>query len=283
MNHLLTALTVVVLAGAPAPVRQVAPGPPAAPIARPALALTYIANSGVLLAAGTEKVLIDALFDKPNPVYRAPAAEVLEQMIGGMAPFDGVTLALVTHNHPDHFSPAVAVRFLQTRSRAMLVAPVDAAAAIQGLAADWASIAPRVVSLDMKVGERAAPRVPGCALTAFRTLHSAARESPMNVMYLVEVNGWRVFHEGDSQGLAEEFERHGLAGAAIDLALVHWWFPLDPSSSRALREVLNPAHVVLTHLDIELEAQMPARIDAVRKHYRDISLMLPGFGTKSYR
>ncbi len=275
-------LTIVVLAGALASVPQPAPAPSASTVARPPLALTYVANSGVLLAAGAEKVLIDALFDKPNPAYRAPAAGVLDQMLNGLAPFDGVALALVTHNHPDHFSPEVAVRFLQNCRGAVLVAPADAVAAMQRLAADWAAIAPRVVSLDLKIGERATPGVPGVALTAFRTLHSGARESPTNLMYLIELNGWRVFHEGDSQALPGEFERFGLGRATIDVALVDWWFPLDKDGARTLREVLNPAHVVLTHIDIGLEVEMPARTDAVRKHYTDISLLLPGFGTRSY-
>jgi hypothetical protein len=51
----------------------VAPAPPAGQSARiEPLALTYVANSGVLVGAGQSKVLVDALFDKPNPEYRAP-------------------------------------------------------------------------------------------------------------------------------------------------------------------------------------------------------------------
>ena len=53
-----------------------APGAPSRPTGQAAprepLELTYIANSGALVAFGDLKVLIDALFDKPNPEYRAP-------------------------------------------------------------------------------------------------------------------------------------------------------------------------------------------------------------------
>jgi ankyrin repeat protein len=55
--------------------------------------LTYIANSGVMVAAGEDKVLIDALFDKPNLHYRAPSPEVLDKIIKGRAPSDGIDLA----------------------------------------------------------------------------------------------------------------------------------------------------------------------------------------------
>ena len=36
------------------------------------LVLTYVANAGVLVASGESKVLVDTLFDKPNPEYRPP-------------------------------------------------------------------------------------------------------------------------------------------------------------------------------------------------------------------
>ena len=37
--------------------------------------LTYVANAGVLVTAGETKILIDALFDKPAPAYRAPSLD----------------------------------------------------------------------------------------------------------------------------------------------------------------------------------------------------------------
>ncbi len=47
--------------------------------ARPRLALTYVGNSGVLVASGDTKILIDALFQAlpTNTAYRAPAAETI--------------------------------------------------------------------------------------------------------------------------------------------------------------------------------------------------------------
>jgi len=80
--------------------------------AKAPLSLTYVANMGVLVGSDGTKVLIDALFDKPNPEYRSPEPGVLDKIIKGEAPYDGVKLALVTHNHPDHFAAGVAIRFL---------------------------------------------------------------------------------------------------------------------------------------------------------------------------
>jgi len=61
------------------------PGSTSPGIGKEPLVLTYVANSGVLAASGNFKVLVDALFDKPNPEYRPPAPEVLEKIIKGPA------------------------------------------------------------------------------------------------------------------------------------------------------------------------------------------------------
>ncbi len=191
-----------------------------------------------MIASGDLKVLIDALFDKPNPEYRAPAADVLDKMMKGAAPFDGIDLVLVTHNHPDHFDAGLAVRYLEAVNGAVLAAPADAVADMRKAAADWKRILPRVVPLDLKIGESKRIVLRNIVLTALRTLHSGDRESPMNLMYLFEIDGRRIFHEGDSTGKPDDFRPFELESAQVDLALVHYWFPLEPNAARFLQEVV---------------------------------------------
>lgn len=244
--------------------------------------LTFIANAGVMVASGGSKVLIDALFDKPHPEYRAPSPDVLEKIMKGEAPFDGMDLVLVTHSHPDHFSPGLAVRYLEAVPGPVMLAPADAVAEMRHLAADWTRIGSRVVSLDLKMGERAERDLNGIPVRAFRTRHGQD-DSPMNLMYVLDIAGWRVFHEGDSPGDVGDFRDLGLDRQRIDLALVHFWFPLDPNCARFLQEVLKPGHIALTHLPIRLEGDAPGKIDQVRRDYKDILLLLPGTPVREFR
>jgi L-ascorbate metabolism protein UlaG (beta-lactamase superfamily) len=234
------------------------------------------------VSSGDSKVLIDALFDKPNPEYRAPAAGVLDKILSGVAPFDGLDAVLVTHNHPDHFDPALAVRFLERVPGPVLLAPADAVAEMRRTADDWAGIEARVVPVDIKVGEKTERRLGRIPVAVFRTLHGQ-QESPMNLMVLFELGGWRVFHEGDSPGRIEDFRAMGLGGDPVDLALVHFWFPLDPGCARFLQEVLKPGHIALTHLPIRLEGDAPGKIEMVRPAYEDMFLMLPGMAPRVFR
>jgi ankyrin repeat protein/glyoxylase-like metal-dependent hydrolase (beta-lactamase superfamily II) len=260
---------------------ELRPKTKSAPAARP-LELTYIANAGVLLSSGGSKVLIDALFDKPNPEYRAPSPEVLDKIMKGTAPFDGIDLVLVTHNHPDHFDPKLAARYMETSSKAVMLAPADAVAEMRKAAADWAQIESRIIALELKVGESAQRDVKGFPITAFRTLHDV-RDAPMNLMFLFELNGRRIFHEGDSDGKPDVYRGFGLGSAPLDLALVHFWFPLEPNIANFLIETMKPAHVALTHLPIRSEGDWPAKIDQVRKSYKDIFLLLPGLPVKALK
>jgi L-ascorbate metabolism protein UlaG (beta-lactamase superfamily) len=248
---------------------------------REPLELTQIANSGVMLAAGKSKVLIDALFDKPHPDYKSPAPETLEKIMAGTAPFDGVDLVLVTHNHSDHFAAPLVVRYLEAFPGATLMAPADAVAEMRK-EAGWTKIAPHVVSFDLKVNSKKKRDLPGFSLTAFRTLHSNKQETPMNLMYMLQFDGWSIFHEGDSEATIDEYRGFGLGGAPIDLALVHFWFPLAPETAKLLQEVLKPAHVGLTHLPIRLENDAPVKINMVRQYYQDIFLLLPGMKVRTF-
>ena len=202
-------------------------------------------------------------------------------MVAGAAPFDGVALALVTHNHPDHFDARVALRFLESRREAVLVAPADAVEAMRAAATDWARVAPRVVPIDGPTGSRVARQMQGVSLTAMRTRHGNS-ETPPNVMYLVDANGWRIFHEGDSPGDVEKYRRFGLGGASIDLALVHFWFPFEPTCARFLEDILRPDRVALTHLPIDREGDLPAKAEAVRKRYKDLIVLLPGMAARTF-
>jgi L-ascorbate metabolism protein UlaG (beta-lactamase superfamily) len=236
--------------------------------------VTYLANEGVLITIGNNKVLIDALFDNPNPNYRAPSEDMLEGMLSGRSPFDNVDLVLVTHNHPDHFSPSFAARFMENNPNALFIAAKDAVTAMKYNIKDWGSVQNRVFPFELEPGETAEKTVGEIAVKVFRTLHSGDLESPHNLMYLIKMGGRTIFHEGDSAGKLAAFKGTGLDKEKIDLALVHFWFPLHPDGERIVLEILKPDHVGLIHLPKRLESDAPSKIDAVKSRYKNIFLFV---------
>lgn len=246
------------------------------------LQLTYIANEGVMVSAGSKKAMIDALFKQSVEQYRAPSPEIIDKIMKGEPPYDGIDLLMVTHNHPDHFDPLMVARYMETFTKTVLLAPADAAEELRKAAVNWDKIASRVAAFDLKPANKEQRVLDGIPVTAMRTKHSGDLESPMNFMYLFELDGWRIFHEGDSPGKIDDYRHFGLGNTTVHLALVHFWFPLEPGCAAFLQETLKPEHIALMHLPIRLESDAPGKIDLVRKYYKDIFLLLPGMPDKVF-
>jgi len=246
--------------------------------------LTYVANMGVLVSSGDSKVLIDALFDYPNNRFsRVPAPETLESIMKGEPPFDGVDLVLATHKDRDHFNGALAARYLETHPGPIFVAPADAVEAMRKTAPNWPEIASRVISIDLEIRGSVRKEPAGIPLTIIRTTHSTT-PWPMNLMYLIDLNGWRVFHEGDAAGRPDDYRGLGLESAPVDLAVVLYFWPIHPHLPFRgfLLELLKPDHIALGHLNIKEEGVAEGKIDAVRQRYKDIFVLLPGMPAKVF-
>lgn len=239
--------------------------------------LLFVANEGVLLTTSNRKVAIDCMFDAPNPAYAAPPAAMLQAMKMGAAPFDDLDLILLTHDHPDHYTPGLVAQALSHNRRVVFVAPVDAVEALERAAPDWTSIRDRVVAVTIDVRAQFDSVINGMRVQAYRTLHSGAAETPQNLVYLLEMDGRTIFHEGDSDGSVQTYETLGLAEKSIDLALVHFWFPTNVDGEAIIRGILKPQHVGLFHLPLRLESDAPSTIAQVAGNYNDMFLLMePG-------
>src|SRR5688572_18605057 len=95
------------------PAAQAAPSAPAS--SSPEVAgvdVTFLANAGFFLesasdsaggnSAGINSVLIDAFLREPTGLYAALPVEAYKPLVNAEPPYDGRTLVLVSHGHPDH-------------------------------------------------------------------------------------------------------------------------------------------------------------------------------------
>ena len=92
--------------------------------AGPQANVTYIANEGFLIEVGSQKIMIDAIFDDRSISYaHVPDEETLSLMQASKAPFDDIDLLLVTHSHRDHFSVAPVLEHLKSNPSCVLIGP----------------------------------------------------------------------------------------------------------------------------------------------------------------
>jgi len=246
------------------------------------LVLAYVANMGVLISSGNSKVMIDCLFGVLSKA-RFPGPVTLDSMMSGIPPYDDVDLVLVTHRDPDHFDSAVVMQYMLARPEPILVVPADAAKKLRAAQSDWSKIESRVVILDLEIGKILDTVLANIPVTIVRTTHGQSAR-PMNLMYLFEVSGWRVFHEGDASGRSDGFLWLGLDTVPVDLAVVQHGWPMHPHQPYRLffQNDFKADHIALGHVALKLEATAESELDKVRKHYNDIFVLLPGMPAKFF-
>src|SRR5687768_10768764 len=188
-------------------------------VQQPGVIVTFIANEGVMLSSGTQKVLIDALFD-PYDGYPLPHDSTQRSLREARPPFNNVDVVLVTHWHGDHFGAAAVARHLRANPRATLVTSAQVIDSLRRYAPARALAAERTVSRAVPSGERRREIVNGVAIEVLGVTHGHRHSGVEHRGYIIEMGGRRVLHLGDTEFTETEFSRLRLDTARIDVALL---------------------------------------------------------------
>jgi len=231
-------------AGAPGPDSGSAPAPRAGAAAGAALEVRYLANEGFLVDGAGRRVLVDALFGAGIPGYAAVAAQLRPALEGGEGDWGGVGLALATHDHPDHFDPGAAIRFLEANPEAVFVSTPQARAR---LGAGRPELAARFRAVLPAAGEVERLSIGGVEI-AVLNLHHGHREPPVeNLGFVVTLGGLRFLHFGDTEATLEDFEPYLPLLADPELALLPFWFLASEWRAAMVRDRIRPRWIVAAH------------------------------------
>jgi L-ascorbate metabolism protein UlaG (beta-lactamase superfamily) len=203
--------------------------------------VTYIANEGFLVERGEKKVLIDALFPGIRH-YPTPSREVATALERGEAPFDGIDLALASHYHRDHFGPDEVRRFLLGNPRAVFLAAPQAVARVEAGGMD-----DRLHAVFPPEGESRTTTIAGIGVTVFNLHHGQPKGEIQNLGLLIDLDGFRILHIGDTEISAGEIRPLRLDQREIDLALLPCWYLTEPTFSGVVAEI-RPANIAAMHL-----------------------------------
>jgi L-ascorbate metabolism protein UlaG (beta-lactamase superfamily) len=163
-------------------------------------------------------------------------------------PFDRVALVLATHDHADHFDPAAVWRHLDHNEYAVFVSTPRAVQRVK-VTPSTAAIEERLYGTLPAEGQRAKFAVEGIDLDVLNLHHGRQRDPPVaNVGFLIDIEGFRVVHLGDTEVPVEELLDYGLAQESIDVAFVPYWQLMGDDGKRLVEEALNPRYVVAMHI-----------------------------------
>ncbi len=244
------------------------------------LTITYIANEGVLIESAGKKVIIDALFDKFYDDYLHPDEALLEKMISGDAPYDNVDLLLSTHIHRDHFAPTMTGRFLKGHPETKLISSAQLAKSVTDDYAEGTSLGKQMEGIvrDTQIHER---EVNGIKVTAFFIYHAGGSRtrSIENMGYLVDINGTKILHLGDSDMNPDRFKALDLKAMGVDIAMVPYWYMADETGVSIVNDQIQPKNLIGIHFP---KAGSPMALEEIAKHFPEARVFKEVFETAKY-
>jgi L-ascorbate metabolism protein UlaG (beta-lactamase superfamily) len=217
------------------------------------VAITFLANEGVMLSAGGKKVLIDGLFLKYGRGFAMPADSTVAALQAGRAPFDAVDLILVTHRHGDHFHPTPVAAHMRANPRATFVTSKQVIDSLRKVGPASALGASRTIPRTMAPGTRRREVVNGITVELLGVPHGGGWRSRdvEHLAYIVELGGRRVLHVGDAGDDEDAFAPFRLDTARIDVALLPQWMVTGEKGRRVIERWIRPKQVVAIHLGDE--------------------------------
>jgi formylglycine-generating enzyme required for sulfatase activity/L-ascorbate metabolism protein UlaG (beta-lactamase superfamily) len=241
------------------PTTTATPAPTATSIAESyfdGVRVTFVNNAGFLITAWDKRILIDAL-------YEGYPEGILKPVVYAQPPFDGVDLILATHDHLDHFSPELVLRYMKNNPETVFVSTLRA---VRKLRALDGGIQDRVIPIVLKAGEREQIVVKGIDLEAIYLSHGYG--SVPNLGFIISVEGIKLFHTGDIDPdivTVPYLQSYGLPEKQIDIAFVAAFFLLDKEYHPLALEGIQARYLIPMHYDYQtpptgIEADFPNAI-----------------------
>lgn len=185
------------------------------------ITITRLANAGVILSDGEARVMIDGMVLEPYAVYGGLPTDAIADYNHADGDFADIDLALVSHRHHEHNQPEFACTFLQASRKTELHSSEQVIGLVREFCREFVTTSPRVQRIDPQYSQPHLIERDGVRVTVFPLSHGTRKYARIhNYGHLVEIGGLTVLHVGDAAMDPADFERAGLAGIKVDVALI---------------------------------------------------------------
>jgi L-ascorbate metabolism protein UlaG (beta-lactamase superfamily) len=246
--------------------------------------VTYIANCEFMVETGNKQIIIDGLFKPVFNDYVTPPDSITTKIIYGQKPFDNLHLLLITHNHKDHFSDSLVVKYLNYNSNNVLIAPSLVTNAILNHP-DYKKNKHQIVELNNANQGKNDTIIQGIRIQSFFLQHDN-RPGVENAGYLIDMDGIKIFHTGDCTGAdTMQFKVLQLQNKNIDLAFLNFYGYWKNQKKRDFtKREINPKQIVLMHIptkEIDFVTDSTRKINKIN-NFIDISIFDKSMGEKTF-
>jgi len=240
--------------------------------------ITYISNEGFLIETQGKKVLIDGLFDHIEGNWcDSPSDQTVALMRASKAPFDKIDLIAITHKHADHFNDQVVIKHMLSNPQAMVICPKQVSEVLS-VHPDYGKVKARIIDLTPPEYMDSTLVVSGIPTRVLRLEHSHYMEEDPNtgamrnrhrdvenLGYLLDIDGLRIFHCGDTNPLNdEEYKGYALQEESIDIAFLERMFvAYGKEGTDIINNYIQPDHTVFMHIN-------PGNLETYSNHFKDV-------------
>ena len=243
---------------------------PPDPVPETFVDVTFLGNQGVMLDDGVNKVVIDGMHTggNTNGFWSALSSEDDLRLQGGQPPFDSVDVAIVTHNHIDHYSVGVIGHHLFNNGNARFLADAGVRSALQGWGS-YASIASQVViNVNPAPDNRQSTTINGVDIEVLNMHHftEVCGECGRNFAYIVTLGDLKLLHLGDVDMLdTGNVDSFPLAGEDIDILFLATPFPqfVTAAQRTILNNWISPRKIIALHINSNQQAEIVANINNI--------------------
>lgn len=227
--------------------------------------ITYLSNAGVMLELHDKKILVDVFCNSTIPLYKNPPAEIKEQMILGVAPFDNVDILLFTHHHTDHFDPVSTAHFSEHNPRTIIISTPEVISQLYDQSPNIEK--DRLIKSNAFIGTIENIQINGVGIQSVSMLHDGKDYGGVhNFAYLIDVEGIKILHVGDAKPIKENYINLNLPHMEIDLLIVPFPYIGIPTGRQLIEKYIKPKKIAAIHLPYR-EFDSNRWIDITMKNY----------------
>lgn len=196
----------------------------------------FLANAGIYIRYGTKSLLIDGLQRGPSR-FSAMSDEQIRDVANGHGIFGRIDCMLVTHDHPDHYSPILTRRLLRSHPETVVLGPVK----------------PEGRHVGVLEQEEGFAIMPGMEIHFLQVRHEGEEyRDVVNYAYTVRINDFEFAVLGDA-ALSADNLMQVTDGRVMNALFVNFPFLTLRSGRAVLKSTLRSDRLFIYHLPFEAD------------------------------